>query len=80
MRWGFWEKGRSSPAERDAPIFLRENEELSVGRGGLRCVKGHAKSEDERRIEINVNDSVLRLDDEGTIEKLVDNLSEGQFL
>ena len=50
---------------------------MSVGRGRLRRVKGHAKSEDESWIEIYVNDSMVNLDNDGAIEKLVDNLSEG---
>ena len=52
---------------------------MSVDSGRLRRVKGDAKSKDESWIEINVNDSALNLDNDGAIEKLVDNLSEGQF-
>ena len=60
--------------------FFGGNEGLmSVDSGRLRRVKGDAKSKDESWIEINVNDSALNLDNDGAIEKLVDNLSEGQF-
>ena len=80
VRWGReLEKKGVVHRRGGGPRFLGNHESVSGGRGGLRGVEGHAKSEEESRIKINVNDTVLDLDNDEAIEILVDNFSEGQF-